>query len=377
MIRMLAIAVATAACGRVAFDPLADAPRTVVTGLRFAAGRLHNCALDRNDMVACWGANDVAQLGDGNAPNDQLLPSSVAISAVGVAAGEHHSCALAADGTAECWGENANGQLGTGDITNHALPFPISGPSEVVELVTGNFHTCVRTRSGTVFCTGESGAFGGGGDRLTLTKIPGISDAVQLTAGSVITCARRATGEVACWGSNAFGALGRPGPSSGVAVAVEGLTDAIEVIAGNNHVCALRVTGQVMCWGRNRDGNLGDGMQIDRDTPVEVIGISGAVEIEAGDFVSCARLGPSDLRCWGANTSNQLGNTSADPMRSFTPVSVIGLPEVVSFQCGGAHMCAIATTGEPWCWGNDSRGQLGTGPGPTSRVTPLPVIGFP
>ena len=343
---------------------------------RVTLGRNHSCALRANGAVTCWGANVVAQLGNGTAPADGLVPSDNGVTAISLAAGEFHTCALLAGGGVSCWGDNAHGQLGTGDAAPRPLPTEILPSSDIVELVAGNEHTCGRLATGRVMCTGAAFAAGAAADRFAFELVAGIDDAVQLVGGSAFTCARRATDEVACWGLSMFGLLGRfMAPNSAVPVTLT-INDAMTIAAGNNHACVLHRTKLVSCWGRNRDGNLGNDTLDDSAMPVGVSGITGAVEIDAGDFYACARVGPADIRCWGNNEAWQLGTITEDPVRSRVPVQVTGLRDIVQFSSGGLHSCAQTDAGKLLCWGGNTYGQLGDNT-KTSRPTPTAVEQYP
>jgi alpha-tubulin suppressor-like RCC1 family protein len=341
-------------------------------------GRNHSCALRANGSVACWGANATAQVGDGTAPTNRLLPSDNGVIAIGITSGEFHSCALLAGGTVLCWGDNVHGQLGTDDAGPRPLPTMVLPSSDIVELVAGNEHTCGRLSTGRVMCTGVAYAAGAADDRLSFQLVAGIDDAVQIVAGSAYTCARRATDQVACWGLNGYGVLGSLGPAWAVPQIIPNIDDAEVIAAGNNHACVLRAGGAVSCWGRNRHGNLGnrDATFMDSPVPVNVEGISGAIEIDAADFYSCARVGATDIRCWGGNEGFQLGNPTADPLRSLEPVPVLGLPEIAYFTSGGSHSCARTVAGKLMCWGANTFGQLGDNT-TTSRPTPIAVEQYP
>jgi alpha-tubulin suppressor-like RCC1 family protein len=88
------------------------------------AGEMHTCAVMTSGGVRCWGYNSVGQLGSasgGNksAPTDTAgLPGPIQ----DVAAGVGHTCALTRVGTVACWGANDTGQLGDGTIRS---PFTV------------------------------------------------------------------------------------------------------------------------------------------------------------------------------------------------------------------------------------------------------------
>ena len=73
--------------------------------------------------AACWGANDVGQLGDGTTVG-RATPKTVTGlgEVVSIAVGAAHSCAVRADGTAACWGADTSGQLGDGVVLAISAP---------------------------------------------------------------------------------------------------------------------------------------------------------------------------------------------------------------------------------------------------------------
>lgn len=53
-----------------------------------------------------------------------------------------------------------------------------------------------------------------------------------------------------------------------------------------------------------------------------------------------------------------------------------GAPRFVAIAAGGDHTCALAEDGTAWCWGSDTRGQLGDGaPVGEPRAVPVRVAG--
>ncbi len=91
--------------------------------------------------------------------------------------------------------------------------------------------------------------------------------------------------------------------------------------------------------------------------------------IAGGIDFTCALVQGGRVYCWGKNTKGQLGNgTTID---SHVPTPVINLGGVaVAVVAGGSHACALLQGGAVRCWGANGDGQLGDG---TTRDSPRPV----
>ncbi len=78
------------------------------------------------------------------------------------------------------------------------------------------------------------------------------------------------------------------------------------------------------------------------------------------------------MSCWGLNNFGQAG----DAINAIVTVPYeVTLPAtVVSIAVSGTATCAVLSTGDVWCWGDDSSGALGDGSTPTTGgVTPVAV----
>src|SRR5262245_45882793 len=149
---------------------------------------------------------------------------------------------------------------------------------------------------------------------------------------------------------------------------------AATLVAGGQHFsCAVRPDSTVACWGRNHKGQLGNGTTISSSTPVTVVGLSNVVAIAAGRFHACAVLADGTANCWGQNFSGQLGNGTNDS--SYTPVSVSGLTGAVAIGAGSYFTCALRSTGTVRCWGLNLDGNLGNGTTTSSNI-PVAVSGL-
>jgi len=210
----------------------------------------------------------------------------------------------------------------------------------------------------------------------------------RVALGDAHTCVIKDDGTVWCFGDNSdyqLGNSGFGGTDSTTPVQISGFgagRTAVQVAAGERHTCALVDNGEVWCWGYNGSLELGSagGSQAD---PVKVPLGSGitASRIFVGGRVSCAFTSDNRLTCWGQNHKGQIGNGTVQLSGGTAPAAVSNVP--TSFvpshvDPGGRHVCAAATGGAVWCWGDDDRHQLATAadstlavnvPGPADSIT--------
>lgn len=193
----------------------------------------------------------------------------------------------------------------------------------------------------------------------------------SIVAGDRRTCGLVDDGGVQCWGYRYLGS-GAAG-SSAVPVPVTGITDAVAVTLGADHGCVLLADTTVRCWGLNLNGQVGDGTTTTRLAPVPVTGLTGVTQIAAGDHFTCATLTDGGVRCWGSNGFRQLG-VGSTPGYSATPVSPVGLDEVVAVDAGANHTCALRLDATVRCWGANGSGQLASTPGGSGNPRPVPDL---
>jgi alpha-tubulin suppressor-like RCC1 family protein len=240
-----------------------------------AAGGYGACALTKAGAVYCWGANDVGQLGLGNAGGAQPTPSLVSAlpsAATAIAVGYNFACALLAGGTMDCWGDNSMGELGNDSFVASYTPQAVPGLSGVTYIAAGLDFVCAVTGTeGHIQCWGDGvscqlgdGLCSSTGTPVTVTYGTGatVTGASAVSAGVLTTCAI-VKGAAYCWGLTAIGSAVDPLRENPFPTPVAGLSSGVTSLAvGLDTACAV-VDNAIQCWGFNGFGQLGNGGPLD------------------------------------------------------------------------------------------------------------------
>ena len=149
------------------------------------------------------------------------------------------------------------------------------------------------------------------------------------------------------------------------------------------HTCGLATDGDTYCWGRNQLGGLGNGTAgTNRAYPslvtgdlvfIQVAPGSGSAENGHHDGFGCGIRDNGGTYCWGRNGFGQIGNTAVGAY-ALSPVAVAGSHAFIQLVAGRDHACGRTATGEAWCWGRNTGGQIGDGTY-TQRNEPVQVSG--
>jgi alpha-tubulin suppressor-like RCC1 family protein len=316
---------------------------------KIAAGPSHGCAVLIDGSVACWGRNDLGQLGDGSM-RDASRPVRVAGLSGAIDISVHdQSCALLVDGTFRCWGQLTGG-------ARSATPVTVNGLRGVTAIANRGRHTCALVAGGSVWCWGTNADGQLGDDSTTDSAVPvrvaDVTGATAIAAGERHSCALvGGGGELHCWGALgdlvATPAPVRVGPSRIGASAIG---------SGSRHVCLI-VDTAVKCLGDNSAGQLGPPLPPWVPMPIAVTDRVGAVALAMNDDGACALRGVEQLICWGRIVASPI------------PVRVFEGDGVRAAAIGGGHFCIILAGGAVRCWGQNRYGQLGDG---TTEDSALP-----
>ena len=136
------------------------------------------------------------------------------------------------------------------------------------------------------------------------------------------------------------------------------------ISSGKHHSCGVATDGTVWCWGLGTSGQMGDLSYTDNTTPNKVSGIvSGVVAVTAGGAHSCAVGTTGLVGCWGSNVFGQLGNPALQNPTTFFRPAVQTVPGISAsaISAGQNHTCALLTDSTVSCWGSNGNGQLGIG----------------
>ena len=434
--------------------PCSLAPLQVDGGLSFtriSVGLTYACALTAAGEAYCWGRNDRGQLGDGTTTaRTAPTPVSTALRFVDIETGLWQTCALTAAGAAYCWGFNTGGVLGIGQTgeTMFTAPVAVVGGLTFRDLAVESDnnivnHACGITVDDDLYCWGWNtfGQLGSSAASETCTysasgwtapcasapvPVDGATDVASMTLGVEYTCAVTiTTEEVACAGANFSGQLGdgtlidratatlvadplgAPVPTNVVvlpssdALPVPGAEVALSVTLTDQNGYAVPGPYDVVY----SDSAVLATIAVFRDTVVVVgadagsatatIGLGGATQpvtisvgapppvqdafnLAIGISASCGVDTSGQAWCWGQNSPAKLGVGTNDLNPHPTPVAVQqGAETFVSMTSGGGHTCALTADGRAFCWGNNNNGQTGNTTGETCEPQWAPGTTIP
>ncbi|MEP7383414.1 MAG: hypothetical protein ABI910_17145 [Gemmatimonadota bacterium] len=379
-----------------------------------SAGAFHSCAIFRDNVTRCWGSNDMGLLGNPGVrtPGDTLYPVPVTGGATFVALADSKSsnsfagpaCGLTVGGAIMCWGPSPIGEVGLSgrdlcasastalSIACSRTPEKVSGNLTFVTLdVGGNYGTgasngqsasriCGVTADGEAYCWGEN-AHGAVGDssrttRTSPTRVIAAEKWIDVTTGTRQSCGVTVRGALYCWGDNSLGGLGTGDTvSSIVPRKVQSQEYFLAVDAGGVNTCARTLGGGERCWGRGGPSGV-----VDQLAPINSAPASVVAQFSVGLLHACSVDDAGVGFCRGPANQGLLGDGTpydGTAPSSTTRAMVRGTLRFSEISAGQRHSCALTTTGDPYCWGQGSRGEVGSGGRGGPYVVPVKVTSGP
>lgn len=128
--------------------------------------------------------------------------------------------------------------------------------------------------------------------------------------------------------------------------------DQIQITTGLRSTCAITLEGTLYCWGYNYED-----YSLPKTTAQQVGSDDGWQNVATGEFHTCA-IQSGELFCWGRNTKGQLGNAVQND-DVITEPTQIGTNDNWSLVAAGNFFTCAIQTGELFCWGENQYGQVG------------------
>lgn len=227
------------------------------------------------------------------------------------------------------------------------------------------------------------------------TGTVGLGETLQLTATVKDAGGNTLTGRAVTWqSSNAFiVSVSNVGVARGLALGDVTITATAEgingtasiggrlrftsVSSGQDFSCGVTPLRTAYCWGRNAAGALGNGTASNSTIPVAVSLPVGVLldSVSAGQDHACGLTPTGNIYCWGGNTLGQLGTGNTNPQATPQLVSVTPAATFTSVAAAAQFTCALTTTNVILCWGLNSQGQLGNAINVgTNAPNPSPLV---
>jgi aqualysin 1 len=335
----------------------------------------HTCGLTLDREAFCWGSSTWGETGWGGwayVAYPEPVHGGLSFSKLSASSGpssEHpqHTCGLAASGGLYCWGANDQGQLGQGSASvlcgtkvGSCIPRAVRRATRYVDVSAGDGSTCAVRDDGVAFCWGrnQSGFLHVGAHQPYFVYSPQRVETGRrfqnISTGAMSTCGT-SDGRIFCWGYPPL--VGRADTLEYCSEltcppkAVQSRERFTTVSVGHwSHACALSGNQSVYCWGYNDMGQVGTGqVSFHVPTPSRVANLPPVSSIAIADKVSCALAETGNAYCWGAGLNET-------PILS--PVAVPGGHRFAALTASGGYtlICGASLDHRVLCW----RGASGT-----------------
>jgi len=285
-------------------------------------------------------------------------------------------------------GWNNYGQLGNGTTTTISTPVQVGALDTWSDIASAGYLSGSQMTTGAIRTDNTLWTWGsakngmnGRGDLTNVSspvQVGALTDWSKVNAGRAIFQCIKTDGTLWAWGYGAAGQLGNIGApgftSSPVQVGVA--TDWGSVSCGTQHCLSIKTDGTLWAWGTNNYGQLGNGLTAMIHSPIQIGALTDWAYVAAGTEVSFGVRTDGTLWAWGFNTSGQLG--IGDRTNRSSPTQIGALTDWEKVETGpnnteAAHTIGLKTDGTIFTWGNSTLGQLGLGPLPGDKSSPVQV----
>lgn len=391
-----------------------------------SAGENYSLALSENGVVYSFGLDTNGRLGNGTEGNvnkpTRVVDANGFVNGtvVKIETGLTHALILTEDGTVYSFGNGANGRLGNGSNNLSQVPVKVvdkngfvngDSSNKVIDISAGWGQSLVLMEDGTVYGFGYNGNGRLGNGTFTETNVPvrvsnnssagftngdSSNKVVGISTGYAHSLIVTEDGTVYGFGYDANGRLGNgmPAMDSNIPVKVSDNgadfingnpnDKVVQVSAGTHHSLLVTESGTVYSFGWGGNGRLGTGALTDEYVPKKVTDENGFVNGNPNDKVLNASAGEHHsivvtesgmVYSFGYNANGRLGNDSRT--ESQVPVKVTdangfvngeGINKVTKVSAGFSHSLVLTENGVFYGFGDNVRGQFGSGTNSGSDV---------
>jgi alpha-tubulin suppressor-like RCC1 family protein len=256
-----------------------------------------------------------------------------------------HSCLVNFDKQVYCWGDNSNGSLGNGKRENITTLLPTDSIQGLL-----------------------------------------VDDSAKFIPGIVSTNIVVSNNQIIQWGGK-IADINSDGKTveNNVATTINldgGINDVTTIVTHDlTSICAIKkIDNKVYCWGNNYNGQMGRGGDVDQAihsiSPINSnLQFSKLSHPNNGDTVCAITIDQNHLFCWGSNQDQIIIDNTSSNITTPTEIVIPGSGKIVNASVGLQHICALRASGDIYCWGNNSMGQLGIGDNNALTVKPTLVNG--
>jgi alpha-tubulin suppressor-like RCC1 family protein len=235
-----------------------------------SAGSEHNLALKTNGTLWAWGGNSQGQIGNGAPPNSVPTPLQIGTATdwQTISAGGLFSLASRTNGTLWAWGQNSNGQCGNGSTTNILLPTQIGVDNWMMVSAGATWSSGIKL-NGTLWYFG----FNFNNSTYGQFQVGTDNDWQKISFGAYHCLCIKNNNTLWSFGfDNTYGqqGIGPVGNSEDVAVQIGTANNWQLADGGLYHSSAIKSDGTLWMCGDNSSGQLGDGTNIQRNSPVQI-----------------------------------------------------------------------------------------------------------
>ncbi len=387
--------------------------------LDISLGVENSAVITSEGRIFTWGANSEGQLGIGTKTTFNSVLTDITNSfglieeekLIKIFLGSQASIALTSTGRIFTWGYSGNGQLGDGvDSIGRYTPgeitsqFDLDEGEMIVDISLGNVHSSAITSIGRIFTWGwnKSGQLGiGEVDNIKIYIPTDITNQFSLDEGDMIThvslgdghsSAMTSLGRIFTWGTDIQGQLGNGAIDNTTHTtpieitsqfSLSGEEKIVDISISYYHSSAITSEGRVFTWGYNGNGNLGNGNEVNQNSPIDITTNFNLLNDEIiinismiGYDHSSATTSEGRVFTWGHNNYSQLGIGTSDydahpiPIDITSEFSLLTGEQVIRTSLGTNHSSVITSTGRIFTWGRDNAGQLGDA-SLTNKATPV------